>query len=584
MRLINVRTLELQWFNDNEIPAYAILSHTWGPDEVSHQEYVWITRARTLSKSSIPASASQNDQNAHTALMLALEMMIRGNSGALSGSLSHSDLMKRVGYSKIINAAEQARGQGCIYLWVDTCCIDKTSSAELQEAINSMYRWYRDAEVCIVYLGDIAKNHRDFRTASEIARCAFTNSRWTQRGWTLQELIAPVVCRFYFQDWTLLGEKVEFLKELADVTGIPVHILEDSRSLGEVSVAERMSWAAHRQSTRIEDVAYALLGIFDIHMPLLYGEGEKAFIRLQEEVLKTTDDYSLFAWRANESQQSTYRGLLARSPSEFQHCRSIERESVMSTFPIASTPIGLCVQLEFLPDAKDRSRVLAMIRSSNSMNQRLAITLKCLDDGMQYARVDAGTLTAIDDWPTGQLKTIYIRQKLSIPPTFTTTEFKCFHIQRRITNQVTPAVRIISVTPRNVWDEASYELRIPENVTDFWGALLLRVQSATYAHSLNFPVAFGFNRSTGHYWCKAVPVPSQSQNGYSIGTWPQAVKTHIPAHVYDALRGNDVRSDMFLVGDGDGGGGLAINISISAGLCGDNIALKVYIDGLVEWQ
>ena len=580
MRLIDTRTLELGWFNDNEIPTYAILSHTWGPDEVSHQEYVWISRARTLSASSMPVSLSQNDQHAQASLMLALEMMIRGNSGALSGGMSESDLMKRVGYSKIINAAEQARGQGCNYLWVDTCCIDKTSSAELQEAINSMYRWYRDAEVCIVYLGDIAKNHGDFRTASEIARCAFTNSRWTQRGWTLQELIAPVLCRFYLQDWTLMGEKVEFLKELSDVTNIPVHILEDSRSLSEVSVAERMSWAAHRQSTRIEDVAYSLLGIFDIHMPLLYGDGEKAFVWLQEEVLKTTDDYSLFSWRANESRQSTYRGLLARSPAEFQHCHSIERENVMSTFPIASTPIGLCVQLEFLPDVKDKSRVLAMIRSSNSMSQRLAITLKCLDGGTQYARVDAGTLTAIDNWPTGQLRTIYVRQKLSIPPSFTTTDFKCFHIQRRISNQITPAVRIISVTPRAAWSEALHELRIPENVTEFWGALLLRVQSATYAHSLNYPVAFGFNRATSHYWCKAVSVPQQSQNSYSIGTWPQAVKVRIPDYVYDPLRGNDVRSDMFLVGDSD----LAINISISAGLCGDDIALNVYIDGLVQWQ
>ncbi|USP78162.1 hypothetical protein yc1106_05436 [Curvularia clavata] len=579
MRLIDTRTLELRWFNDNEIPAYAILSHTWGPDEVIYQEFVWIHRARALSASSVRAS-SQDNQDARTALMLALEMMIRGNSDASLGSFSENDLMKRMGYSKIINAAEQARGQGCDYLWVDTCCIDKTSSAELQEAINSMYRWYRDAEVCIVYLSDIAVDHGDFRTASEIAGYAFTHSRWTQRGWTLQELIAPAVCRFYFQDWTLMGEKVEFLNELSEATGIPVHVLEETRSLNEVSVAERMSWAAHRQSTRIEDVAYCLLGIFDIHMPLLYGEGEKAFIRLQEEILKTTDDYSLFAWRADGSHQSTYRGLLARSPTEFQHCRSIERESVMSTFPIASTPIGLCAQLEFLHDPKDPTRALAMIRSSNSLNQRLAVTLKCLDGGTQYARVDAGTVTEIDDWPTGQLKTIYVRQKLSIPPNFTTTEFKCFHMQRRISNHVTPAVRIMGVAPRNAWEEASHELRIPENVTESWGALLLRVQSTRYAHSLNFAVAFGFNRSTCHYWCKALPNVAQSQSGHTNGTWPQAVKRQIPNEVYDPLRGNDARNDMILVQDND----LAINVNISAGLCGDSIALKVYIDGLVQWQ
>jgi hypothetical protein len=512
--------------------------------------------------------------------MLALEMMIRGTSEMPLSGFSEENLMTRVGYSKIVNAAEQARGQGCQYLWVDTCCIDKTSSAELQEAINSMYRWYRDAEVCIVYLGDISKPRPDgLTTASEIARASLKASRWTYRGWTLQELIAPAVCRFYFQDWTLMGEKVEFLEELSDATGIPLRVLDDRSTISEISVAERMSWAARRQSTRVEDVAYCLLGIFDIHMPLLYGEGAKAFIRLEEEILKTTDDYSLFSWCATTSEQSTYRGLLARHPEEFQHCQSIEQENVISTFPIDFTPIGLRVQLEFLPDAKDKSRILAMIRSSNQLNQRLAISLKCLDGGIQYARVDAGSLVPIDDWLTGKLHTIYVRQKLSIPPGFTTTEFKCFHIRRRATSQTTPTVRIISVTPRNAWEESTHELRIPDHVTEFWGAVLLRVQSATYAHSLSFPVAFGFNRSTCHYWCKAIQDFDPSQDGQASGNWPQAVKSRIPDEVYNPLRGNDARNDMFLVRDS----GLAVNVGIQAGLCGDSIALQVHIDGLVKW-
>jgi hypothetical protein len=580
MRLIDVRTLELQWFNDDIVPKYAILSHTWGPDEVNYQEYLWISRARALSTSINSASTPKGNQDERTSLMLALEMMIRGSAEMPPGGLSEENLMTRVGYSKIVNAAEQARGQGCHYLWVDTCCIDKASSAELQEAINSMYRWYRDAEVCIVYLGDIPKPRPDgYTTASEIARTSLKSSRWVRRGWTLQELIAPAVCRFYFQDWTLLGEKVEFLKELSDATGIPIRVLDESSSIDEVSVAERMSWAAHRQSTRVEDVAYCLLGIFDIHMPLLYGEGTKAFIRLQEEILRTTDDYSLFSWCATTSEQSTYRGLLARHPEEFQHCQSVERENVISTFPIGLTPIGLRVQLEFLPDSKDKSRVLALIRSSNQLNQRLAVTLKCLDGGMQYARVDAGSLVLIDDWPTGKLHTIYVRQKLAIPPDFTTTEFKSFHVRRRVTSHMSPTVRIISVTPRNVWDETTHQLRIPDQVTEFWGAVLLRVQLATYAHSLSFPVAFGFNRSTCHYWCKAILDFDPSHSGQTSGTWPQAVKRRIPDEVYNSLAGNDVRNDMFLVGDS----GLAINVDIRAGLCGDSIALQVHIDGLVKW-
>ncbi|CAN9222487.1 unnamed protein product [Alternaria alternata] len=390
MRLINVRTLELQWFNDDAIPKYAILSHTWGSDEVNYQEFVWISKARAISASPNLAST----QDAHNTLMLALELMIRGSSGP--GGLSEEDLLKRVGYSKILNAAEQAQGLGCNYLWVDT----------------------------------------------------------------------------------------------------------------------------------------------------------KAFIRLQEEILRTTDDYSLFAWCATTSEHSTYRGLLARHPEEFQHCRSVEHENVVSTFPIGFTPIGLRVQFEFLPD-QDKSRVLAMIRSSNQLNQRLAITLKCLDGGMQYARVDAGALVPIDDWPTGKLHTIYVRQKPSIPPDFTTTEFKSFHIRRRVSNQATPNVRIISVTPRNAWDETTHELRIPDHVTEFWGAVMLRVQSAAYAHSLSFPVAFGFNRSTCHYWCKAIPNFTPPQDGQTSGTWPQAVKRRIPDEVYDPLRGTDFatnKDDIFTTG------------------------------------
>ncbi|CBX98726.1 hypothetical protein LEMA_P079650.1 [Plenodomus lingam JN3] len=399
MRLIDTRTLELQWFNDDAMPEYAILSHTWGPEEITYQEMIWINRARALTTRTRDSTASFNSQDDQTALIFAaIELMIRGSSASSLGSSAEEDLMHRAGYNKIVHAAREARMLGFGYIWCDVCCIDKSSSAELQEAINSMYRWYRDAAVCIVYLEDVKRPDRGNNdSASAIARAAFQTCRWVKRGWTLQELIAPAICRFYFQDWTLMGEKVEYLNELYEATGIPVYVLEERRSVSEVSVAERMSWAAGRESTRLEDTAYSLLGIFDIHMPLLYGEGEKAFLRLQEEILKTTDDYSLFAWCASSTLKSTYRGLLARSPSEFQNCRAIEREDVVSTFPIGSTPIGLRVQLEFLPNAEDKSRVLAMIRASNSMNQRLAIYLKCLDGNMQYARVDAGTLVPIDD-------------------------------------------------------------------------------------------------------------------------------------------------------------------------------------------
>jgi hypothetical protein len=343
MRLIDVRTIELQWFNDDQIPQYAILSHTWGADEVSYQELVWINRIKAFSASydtpasSVASLSTQDDPS--SVMMTAMEFMLRSSTSfatSLNG-VKEEDLLKRQGYSKIVNAAREAKDLGYSYLWVDTCCIDKSSSAELQEAINSMFRWYSNAEVCIVYLEDVLPPNAapgEYRTASEVVRSAFDSSRWTKRGWTLQELVAPAICRFYLGDWRLLGEKEEFLQEISAATGIPVFVLEDRHSLSEVSVAERMSWAAHRQTTRVEDQAYSLLGLFSIHMPLLYGEGPKAFIRLQEEILKTTDDYSLFAWRAQDPTPSTYRGLLARSPLEFRDCHSIEREESLSTFPI----------------------------------------------------------------------------------------------------------------------------------------------------------------------------------------------------------------------------------------------------------
>jgi hypothetical protein len=591
MRLIDVRTLELRWFNDNGIPEYAILSHTWGADEVSYQELVWINRIKaytasydTPSSSVVSLSSTQDDQS--LVMLTAMETMLRTSTSFatnLSG-VKEEDFLKRQGYSKIVHAAKEAQSLGFQYIWIDTCCIDKSSSAELQEAINSMYRWYSDAEICIVYLEDVwppSAGPDETRTASEIARFAFESSRWTKRGWTLQEVVAPVICRFYLRDWRLLGEKEEYLQELSAATSIPVFVLEDRHSVSEVSVAERMSWAAHRETTRTEDLAYCLLGLFDIQMPLLYGEGSKAFIRLQEEILKTTDDYSLFAWRAPDSTPSTYRGLLARSPLEFRNCHSIEREESISTFPINPTPIGLHIQLEVLPHPIDKSRILALIRASNSLNQRLAITLKCLDGLSQYTRVSAGELIPINDWPTGQLRTIYVRQHPSIPPDFTVSEFSCFHIRRRFANQRTPPVRIISVFPRELWDSDTHELRIPVSAPKAFGVLLLRVQSHAYAHSLSFPVAFGFDRATCHYWIKAIPDYVAPEGLGARGAWQVLLRRdYIPDECYDARRGSDVRRDMFVVGDS----GVGIGVSIKAGLVGDRVALVISVDGLMKWQ
>lgn len=239
MRLLHSTTLEFHEFHTEDIPPYAILSHTWGDEEVSFKE------------------------------------MKKGGSES------------KKGYEKITFCAKQARSDGYDFFWIDTACINKKSSSELSEAINSMYKWYENAGVCYAYLIDVE---------GEFDKVTFQKSRWFTRGWTLQELIAPREVKFYGQEWGFLGSKREQLSGIIQlITGIQDEYLL-GRFLGNATVATRMSWASNRSTTRTEDIAYSLLGIFGINMPLLYGEGDKAFIRLQEEIIKNSTDESIFMW------------------------------------------------------------------------------------------------------------------------------------------------------------------------------------------------------------------------------------------------------------------------------------------------
>ncbi|KAK3989113.1 heterokaryon incompatibility protein-domain-containing protein [Cladorrhinum sp. PSN332] len=244
MRLLNSETLEMKEFY-GEIPPYAILSHTWGDEEVTFQDF-------------------------------------------------HSpDREKKKGFDKILGCCQQAQRDRIDWTWIDTCCIDKTSSAELSEAINSMYAWYRDSEVCYVFLEDVSFSFDQ----PEQDRQKFAAARWFKRGWCLQELIAPLRTEFYAQDWCEIGTKRNMGSQIENITGIPADVLQASdRNLHRHTIAEKMSWASERTTTRIEDGAYCLLGIFGVHMPLLYGEGGTAFRRLQEEIIKQTEDYSFLLW------------------------------------------------------------------------------------------------------------------------------------------------------------------------------------------------------------------------------------------------------------------------------------------------
>lgn len=242
MWLIDVHTKKLEYFEGSNAPPYAILSHRWEADEVSHQDM-------------------------------------------LDGSF-----YKRKGYIKIDRCCVQASQDHLHYAWVDTCCIDKKSSAELSEAINSMYGWYKRSKVCYAFLSDISDSG-----VANYEKAA--SSLWFSRGWTLQELLAPRVVRFYTCDWGLIAERNNsYMSEAITIsTGIPIKALQGFDP-DDWSIAQKMSWASERKTTRIEDQAYCLLGLFDVFIPMLYGEGERAFARLQEELSKMSDDRSIFAW------------------------------------------------------------------------------------------------------------------------------------------------------------------------------------------------------------------------------------------------------------------------------------------------
>jgi hypothetical protein len=236
MRLLKVEpdgTFSLIRVHGNKIPRYAILSHTWEADD---QEVTF-------------------------------------------EDLADGSGERKAGYRKIRFCGKQANSDGIEYFWVDSCCIDKLSSSELAEAINSMFRWYRNADRCYVYLSDVP--------TADVNLQAFRRSRWFTRGWTLQELLAPRTVEFFSQEGQKFGDKQSLELQIHQVSGIPIRALQQLGDLSQFSVKERMSWTAKRETTVEEDQAYCLLGIFEVYLPLIYGEGrEHALARLQDEILK----------------------------------------------------------------------------------------------------------------------------------------------------------------------------------------------------------------------------------------------------------------------------------------------------------
>jgi hypothetical protein len=213
----------------------------------------------------------------------------------------------KAGYEKIRFCGEQAAADSLTYFWVDTCCIDKSTSNELSAAINSMFRWYQRAAKCYVYLSDVSMVAE--ATDAEVNRTKwedeFRRSRWFTRGWTLQELIAPTSVEFFSKEGKPLGSRMSLEQIIHDVTKIPVEVLR-GQTLADFGVEERMNWVRGRTTTMKEDKVYCLLGLFGVFLPLIYGEGEEyAKIRLSEEIQKRQNGRGLERLHVTSGEETT---------------------------------------------------------------------------------------------------------------------------------------------------------------------------------------------------------------------------------------------------------------------------------------
>lgn len=428
MRLVNTETLQLTEETElKNAPPYAILSHTWNSNEVLFAEM-----------------SVEGDDGAHNR-----------NGDARSQQATNT---KYLGWAKIKGACRQARRDQMDYIWIDTCCINKLSSAVENEEINSMYRYYQQAQICYAYLAGLPPSGKDAYFPA-----AFGGHRWFTRGWTLQELIAPRRIDFFTdrrlpdgsadaEDWVFLGDKAKFGDVLAGTTGIDMDILTHARPVHSVSVAKRMSWATRRETKRPEDRAYSLIGLFDVSMPAIYGEGaERAFVRLQEEIMKESSDESLFAWRDPTADPKERSGLLAKSPDMFRDSgQFFGYYDWEARPPFFKTNHGLQITLPLRFLTVERKTAAAP--TTTTIEHRIIAALNCAaphrTDGFagivlerltayearidqqaaaantggyheQYARVDLGYIHPVDKAEDrGDATTLYVRSSAPPPPVY----------------------------------------------------------------------------------------------------------------------------------------------------------------------
>ena len=296
MRLLNIEDFKIQDITETSklraaLEQCAIISHRWGKDELTFQKH------EERMKSEDYATQQYNPTN--------------------TPSFSEGESEGRLKLARACLKARQYSEMDLKYIWMDTCCINKQEPNETEKAITSMFRWYSSAKVCFAYLPDVSEDSPQELEKDEHGNVikprvgSFESSDWFTRGWTLQELLAPKAMWFFDRYWRFLGTKDSMKAQIQNVTGIEAIYLH--RDVSQACMAIKMSWLARRQTKEVEDMAHCMFGLFGINTYVRYGEGEGAFLRLGQELIKQKPlDESLFAWR---NSRITSSGLLAPWPT-----------------------------------------------------------------------------------------------------------------------------------------------------------------------------------------------------------------------------------------------------------------------------
>ncbi|KIL83622.1 hypothetical protein FAVG1_13156 [Fusarium avenaceum] len=403
---------------------------------------------------------------------------------------------QKVGMQKVIGCCQQAKADDIKYVWIDTCCINKDSSKELDEAINSMFQWYRRASVCYTYLTDVAHDDDPWDPTSK-----FYSSSWFRRGWTLQELLAPGVLRFYSQNWDLLGTKADLSGEIEKITGIPRKFLLGWVDFHQASVAQRMSWASKRETKREEDMAYCLLGIFNVTMPMIYGEGRRAFQRLQLRIMEQTTDESILAW-----------GM----PSPGSECLTQSWEDNLSSGVFGSSPADFVNCGDIVPRAQDLMPANTFLISGGYV--RTTLKLKSSDELGTYALLNCGPehskgeVIAIPLVRTSAVLSAneYIRPQEHHPIRINKSQTKA-SIQE-IGIRVEPQVQLPQVVGRRFWLHIDGHQKLKLNLRQTWPPLQWEKGRALIAivNTNQFVLNFNINGRQSSVDCYTITTPTDS--------------------------------------------------------------------------